>query len=127
MCQIVKSVKLESTSPAIPIVSFDFKTQLFSLSNNTSLMQSENLMIITQYLAAGHHDYPPWFPPYRPIVKNIDEVLSGMWYKTSAGKLLIEDPKAFLCPLILYVDNTFIDSNEVTLQSGAIQFYPGYF
>ena len=108
-CPIVKLLKLESISPAILIVSFDVKLQLFSLLNNTTLMQSENLVINTQYLAAGQNDYPPWFPPYRPVDKNVDEVLSGMWYKTTAEKLLIEDPKAFLCPLILYVDKIFID------------------
>ena len=95
LCPTVKSAKLESISPAIPIVSFDFKTQLFSLLNNTTLMQSENLVINTQYLAAGRHDYPPWFPPYMPIDNNVDEVFSGMWYKTTAEKLLIKDPKAF--------------------------------
>ena len=48
-------------------------------------MQSENLVINNQYLSAGNHDYPPWFPPYRPIDKNVDEVLSGMWYHESSN------------------------------------------
>ena len=108
-CPIVKSVQLESINESVPIVSFDFKTQLFSLLHDTSLMTVENLVVNQQYLSAGDHEYPPWFPPYRPVDNQLDEVLSGMWYQKTVQKAQFADPKVFVCPLILYVDKTFID------------------
>ena len=44
-CPSVEQIELESISELVPVVYFDFISQLFSLLNDTNLMQPNNLLI----------------------------------------------------------------------------------
>jgi hypothetical protein len=109
----ITELKLESINEQVPIVSFDLKSSFLSLLTNTDLMQPENLVINDAIqLPDGSFDYSPWFHTYLPGAdEKIHEVLSGRWYQKTVESLK-DVPNLFLCPLILYVDSTFIDPGK---------------
>lgn len=106
----ITELKLESILPKVPIVSFGFVNTLVTLLTNQTLMQPQNLVINK----AIYHDdgttildASPWFEPYESSGRGIDEVLSGRWYKDTVDSMVGEN--IFVCPLIFYIDKTFID------------------
>jgi hypothetical protein len=107
----VRELKLESIAKMVPVVSFEFKSQLVSLLTDVSLMQPENLVINdpTTNPDGSIADVSPCFLPYKAENNVLDEVLSGGWYEDTATKLYSLDSNVFVCPVILYVDKTFID------------------
>ena len=109
LCPTISELKLESVDARVPIVSFDFKTLLVSLLTDSSLMQPENLVLnkpITR--PDGSLDVTPWFLPFKSDGMKVDEVLSGKWFNDTVSSA--RDPaNCFYCPLIMYVDKTFID------------------
>ena len=106
----VSELKLEGVTELIPIVHFNFRKTILSLLTNPKLMQPKNLVINSSTTKAdGSIDVSPWFQPYvAPAGSCIDDVLSGSWYRDTVQKYR-NVPKLFLCPLIFYVDTTFID------------------
>jgi hypothetical protein len=76
---------------------------------DTSLMQPENLVLNPVDKASDEGSkYHPWFMPYLlQDGENINKVLSAQWYQDTVT--LENNPEVFICPLILYVDKTFID------------------
>jgi len=123
----VSKVKLESVHVPLPIVSFDFKKQLLSLLTNTNLMQPENLVINEAILLPdGTIDAAPWFCQYQPSNGKLDEVLSGSWYSTTCEQLQVA-PDIFVCPLIFYVDKTFIDPMRSRFNLEPLNFTLGIF
>ena len=106
---IISEVKLEAVIDRVSVVSFDFLEQLTALLTDTSLMHPDNLVLnpaITK--DDGSVDYSPWFLSYECPEKVLDEVLSGRWFRDTVA-LLAKNPNDFICPLILYIDKTFID------------------
>jgi len=104
----LSQLTLESVDEEVPIVTFNFKAMLISLLTDTKLMQPENLVINDDTEDEdGEIDVSPWFAPYESPDGLLDEVLSGSWYKDTISS--IDDPDCFVCPLILYIDKTFID------------------
>ena len=108
----IKQLKLESISVPVPIVFFDLKKKIISFLTDTKLMQPENLVINDAVIKPdGSIDVSPWFEPYTaPVGSKVFEVLSGRWYKDTVANT--EGNNLFICPLILYVDKTFIDPNK---------------
>jgi hypothetical protein len=106
---IVSDLQLPHINKPASIVSFDFKHQLCSLLNDPMLMKPENLCINpASTFPNGEQDASPWFMPYIPNNNMLtEEVLSGSWYQATCKKY--NKPDDFICPLILYVDKTFID------------------
>ena len=106
----ISQLKLESVNERVPIVSFDFKEMLVSLLTDTNLMKPENLVINNAITKEdGTLDVSPWFEPYCPTIPaNLNEVLSGSWYRDTVVAIM-NCPNVFVCPLIFYVDSTFID------------------
>lgn len=103
----VSQIMLDSIHESVPIVTFDFKAMLESLLSDTNLMQCDNLVINKIVDADGNLDVPALFAPYESPDGILDEVLSGSWYKDTVAN--VEDAKTFVCPLIFYIDKTFID------------------
>jgi hypothetical protein len=106
VCQL----KLESVCSRVPTVSFDFRKLLVSLLTDASLMQPENLVLNDAVPGAngeGNIDVSPWFKPFQCIDGKVDEVLSGQWYKDTVE--LERYSNCFVCPIIFYIDKTFID------------------
>ena len=124
----ISELKLEAIQARVPIVSFDFQTMLVSLLTNTTLMQPENLVLNNAHFRSDGtiSDVTPWFSPYlAPPDSKIDEVLSGQWYKnTVAG---IDYPNCFTCPIIFYVDKTFIDPMRSRFNLEPLNFTLGIF
>jgi len=114
----ISQLKLESVTPLVPIVSFDFTNLLVSLLTDNKLMQPDNLVINKAIqLPDGSVDVSPWFSPYVAADGHLHEVLSGQWYRDTV-ELYAGDPNVFVCPLIGYIDQTFIDpmKSRFTLQ-----------
>jgi hypothetical protein len=107
----VRELKLESIAKMVPVVSFEFKSQLVSLLTDLSVMQPENLVINDAITNPDDTiaDVSPCFLPYKTENNVLDEVLEGSWYESTATKLYSSDSNIFVCPVILYVDKTFID------------------
>jgi len=108
----ISELKLESVDEMVPIVSFDFHKLLVSILTQVPLMQPDNLVINPSHeFEDGTVDVMPWFQPFNPTDTSLDEVLSGKWYKETIEKFQASAPnsKIFVCPLIFYVDKTFID------------------
>jgi hypothetical protein len=104
----ISNISLEGVVGCTPVVHFDFLKQLFSLLNDSSLMQPENLVLNPATLHDdGTVDPAPWFLPYNPADDNISEILSGAWYQETIS--LEENKNCFVCPIVMYVDKTFID------------------
>ena len=106
----VSELKLEAIHELVPVVSFDFKTMLTTMLTDEKLMQPENLVINPAVINDDGKimDASPWFAPYDfSSQPGIDEVLSGRWYKETV--LSLSEENVFVCPLIFYVDKTFID------------------
>jgi hypothetical protein len=119
---IVSQIQLKHVNNPLSIVSFDFKHQLCSLLNDPTLMTPDNLCInpaIT--LPNGQQDVSPWFMPYKTHNNMLnEEVLSGSWYQNTCQKY--NQPDQFVCPLILYVDKTFIDPMRSTFNLEPLNF-----
>jgi hypothetical protein len=104
----VVPVKLESVAELSHVVHFDFAKQVLSLLTDMSLMQPDNLVLNEANVQAdGSLDVSPWYLPYEGTGKPVDEVLSGRWYRDTVA--LHKRNNIFTCPIIMYVDKTFID------------------
>lgn len=110
----ISMVELESVEKPMPVVSFNFRAQLLSMLMDPSIMSPENLVIneSTQF-DDGSTDYSPWFKPYNAPNGVVDEVMTGKWYRYTVEEQL-KSPNDFICPVILYIDRTFIEPNEIT-------------
>lgn len=106
----ISELKLEAVAKKVPMVYFDFQQQLISLLTDTSLMQPENLVINKALtLPDGKLDVSPWFEPYQSPSGLVDEILSGRWYHDTVANTNALGNNVFVCPLVFYVDKTFID------------------
>ena len=126
----ISELKLESVNQNVPIVCFEFYQLLISLLTEVSLMQPDNLVINSAItLDDGSLDVNPWFQPFVPSNSSLDEVLSGKWYKDTVEKLNATSPSSniFVCPLIFYVDKTFIDPTKSRFNLEPINFTLGIF
>ena len=104
----ITELKLESVHELVPIVTFDFYTMLTSLLTDNNLMRQENLVMNNVKEMDGNLNITSLFAPYEaPEDGMLDEVLSGRWYKEFIASLT--SPNDFGCPLIFYIDKTFID------------------
>jgi len=111
----ITELKLESVDKMIPMVTFDCYNLLMSLLTQVPLMQPDNLVINPATTGPdGSLDTSPWFKPYDSSNQALDEVLSGKWYNDTVEELGANAPgsKIFVCPLIIYVDKTFIDPSK---------------
>lgn len=104
----ISQIKLESIHERVPIVTFDFKAMLMSLLTDTKLMQTDNLVVNNITDTDGRLDVSALFAPYESPDGMLDEVLSGHWYKDTVLDM-DHDSDCFVCPLIFYIDKTFID------------------
>jgi hypothetical protein len=104
----IQHIKLESIKETVPLATFNFKHQLMSLLTDAGIMQPENLVVNAPIECLdGTIDYSPCFEPYQAPDGMLDEVLSGSWYKDTIASM--DTDNCFVCPLIFYIDKTFID------------------
>jgi hypothetical protein len=76
------------------VVTFPFNDMVLSLLADTSLMKPENLLL----------------PPYNHDNNDIrSDIHTGSWFKTALLKLCINGTD-ILCPIILFIDKTQIDT-----------------
>ena len=128
----INSVQLEAAVEEVPIVSFPFQAQLTSLLTNSELMAPSNLVLNSPLeYEDGSVDYAPWFLPYDNSEDDnvLDEVLSGQWYKETVSQLSANETNKnlFVCPLIVYVDKTFIDPMRSRFNLEPVNFTLGIF
>jgi hypothetical protein len=123
----ISTVKLESIDEKVPIVSFDFRSQLTLLLTDTSVMQSDNLVLNEAVTNAdGSTDFSPWFRPYVSSCGILDEVMLGSWYRDTVDEK-VKRRNDYVCPLILYVDKTFIDPMRSCFNLEPVSFTLGIF
>jgi hypothetical protein len=89
---------LEFDGFEIPVITFDFTAQLLSLFQDSRLNQIENLVV---------SDEDP-FSKYMPPDGLLGEVNSGDHYQIAYAELVNNPGKDFLCPIIMYMDETTI-------------------
>jgi hypothetical protein len=137
----VSEIQLDHITQPVPIVSFNFQHQLYSLLCDTSLMQPDNLVINTTKPTETSPSEAPaaafpknddlqqvlgWFSHYRPHCDDqVDEVLSGDWYQTTSDQY--KHPDDFVCPLIFYIDKTFVDPMKSNFNLEPLSFTLGIF
>jgi hypothetical protein len=103
----------ENISTPVSVIKFDFLTQLQALLNDPTIMSIENLIVnYPTTNNSGQQDYHMLFQPYQPttaIEQNQQhEILAARWYQNTVAEYQ-HDKDAFIMPLILYCDKTFID------------------
>ena len=110
LCPTISELKLESVDARVPMVVFYFKTLLvLLLLTDSSVMPPENLVLNKPVTRLdGSLDVTPWFLPFKSDGMKVDEVLSGKWFSDTVSSAR-DPPNCFYCPLIMYVDKTFID------------------
>ena len=88
-------------SKSIDIVKFDFVSQLLSLLQDKTLMQSKHLVV----------NQPPAHPFgfYQSPDGRLGECHTGYVYQHLYVKHIQDPSRQLLCPLILYMDQTNVD------------------
>jgi len=86
----------DGTIDEIPVVRFDFVTQLFSLLSDPRTNQTHNLVI---------NPIDP-FSKYESPNGLLGEYLTGEWYSHAWQHMIDKTNKTFLIPIILYIDKT---------------------
>lgn len=87
----------------VSVTTFDFAAQLHSLLTDDMLMQPENLIF-------GEDIF--WRAPDHLSSHVYDDVGSSVWYYQTQQKVCIS-PTDVLCPLILYIDKTYVRGKGV--------------
>jgi hypothetical protein len=104
----------ENISTPVPVIKFEFLAQLQALLNDPTIMNIDNLIVnhSTNNNNSQEEDHNMLFQPYQPktaIQQNQQhEILASRWYQNTVAKYQ-HDKDAFILPLILYCDKTFID------------------
>ena len=128
LCPTISELKLESVDARVPMVVFYFKTLLvLLLLTDSSVMPPENLVLNKPVTRLdGSLDVTPWFLPFKSDGMKVDEVLSGKWFSDTVSSAR-DPPNCFYCPLIMYVDKTFIDPMRSNFNLEPLNFTLGIF
>ena len=87
----------------VSVTTFDFAAQLHSLLTDEMLMQPDNLIF-------GDDIY--WRAPEHLSSHVYDDVETSVWYYETQQKVCIS-PLDVLCPIILYIDKTYVRGKGV--------------
>ena len=88
------------TDSVLEVISFDFKSELMELLNNTELMQKENLV---------HNSVDPFSSCDNTDETLIGEIHTGKSYQNAVESLITNVDREFLVPIIMFIDATHID------------------
>ena len=106
----IETTLLPALQEPATVVRFDFLEQVYSLLSDTELMKDDNLLF---------RDNSPFTPPPHNIspTEHLSDINDGKLYKDAYKKYILNPQREVLCPLILFIDKTFVDQkSRLTLE-----------
>jgi Plavaka transposase len=95
------SVKLRGSGSRVNLIIHDFKQCLYSLLNDSFLMQEENLLYTKENL----------YYQEKKRQSTLNDIDTGTVFQKAQEIYLRKDSKDVLCPVIFFIDKTHTDTN----------------
>ena len=103
----VKRIELPKSKTMYDLVLLDIRQAIYSLLTDAELMVPENLLFPNGDPFSVPTNPDEWGDAH--IIRDVND--GSVWYE--AYQLYVKDPKRdVLCPIILFIDKTFLDRNS---------------